>query len=554
MASPARTPRRSLPRRGGPTTVGLLGGVVLVALVLRLTGLTWGLPWVFHPDENHYVAVAQQMVRSGDPNPHYFENPSLLTYLIAGELLLLRGLGPPGLVEANATVLARLDGALLGTAGVVLVFLVGRRLFDRPVGLAAALFLAVAFLHVRDSHYGVNDVPATTVLTLALLLAARAAGRPTAARLALAGLAVGLAASTKYHIGLGLVLVPAAHWLGRRAAGRPLLDGPARCALAGAGLAAAGGYLLGTPYTLLDARGFLEGFLDQYATAGGRWFGQALEPVPLLYLTHLLQGFGALPLALAGAGLALGLRWRPAATALVAAFPAAYLAFMLTKGAFFARLAIPLLPFCALLAAVGTVGLARRLPPSGRRAGLVGLLAIALAQPLANDLLHNRIILQADTRVLANAWVQAELPPRSHLLVQTYTLLDVSRQYRTYTPNVARHRIELFLRGPRPDLLDSFVENDVDYFVASSFVYERDLLDPRRAVEPELRYRRLFHDLERRAPLVARFSPGRGGAEVPHSQESMFTPFWDLERYERPGPTLRIYALAPLAGRTRDGR
>jgi two-component system OmpR family response regulator len=290
--------RPALPRgRGDRATTGLLGGIVLVALALRLTGLTWGLPWVFHPDENHYVAVARQMVRSGDPNPHYFENPSLLTYLIAGELLLLRGLGPPGLVEANATVLARLDGALLGTAGVVLVFLVGRRLFDRPVGLASALFLAVAFLHVRDSHYGVNDVPATTVLTLALLLAARAAGRPTAARLALAGLAVGLAASTKYHLGLGLVLVPAAHWLGRQAAGRPLLDGPARRALAGAGLAAAGGYLLGTPYTLLDAGGFLEGFLDQYATAGGRWFGQALEPVPLLYLTHLLQGFGALPLA-----------------------------------------------------------------------------------------------------------------------------------------------------------------------------------------------------------------------------------------------------------------
>ena len=68
--------------------------ILALALGLRLWGLNWGLPWGFHWDEIRYVDVAQEMLRTGDPNPRYFKNPSLLTYLIAGELLVARALGP----------------------------------------------------------------------------------------------------------------------------------------------------------------------------------------------------------------------------------------------------------------------------------------------------------------------------------------------------------------------------------------------------------------------------------------------------------------------------
>src|SRR5438045_2648287 len=102
-------------------TLGLLGAILVLALGLRLVGLGWGLPWAFHPDEIFYADQAQDMLKYGDPNPKYFKNPSLLTYLVAGELLVTRALGPlagplaPG--EAGSTyLLARLDGALSGTA------------------------------------------------------------------------------------------------------------------------------------------------------------------------------------------------------------------------------------------------------------------------------------------------------------------------------------------------------------------------------------------------------------------------------------------------------
>src|SRR5205823_1591697 len=179
-------------------TVVLLGSVLSIGLWLRLWGLSWGLPWVFHWDEINYADHAREIVRSGDPNPKYFQNPSLLTYLVVAELLLARPLGPAASVFAEGTagsanLWTRLDSALFGTATVGLVFLLGNALFTRRTGLIAALLLAVSFLHVRNSHYGVNDVPSTALLMLSLFFAVRLFQAPAARWYLFAGLAGGLA-------------------------------------------------------------------------------------------------------------------------------------------------------------------------------------------------------------------------------------------------------------------------------------------------------------------------------------------------------------------------
>src|SRR5882672_5543478 len=97
------TPVREPPARQHPLPAGAgagrltalaLAAILVLALGLRLWGLGWGLPWAFHADEINYVDHAQDLVTRGSANPHYFENPSLLTYLIAAELLAVRALGP----------------------------------------------------------------------------------------------------------------------------------------------------------------------------------------------------------------------------------------------------------------------------------------------------------------------------------------------------------------------------------------------------------------------------------------------------------------------------
>jgi uncharacterized membrane protein len=518
------------------------------------------------------------MIESGDPNPRYLSNPSLLTYLIAAELLIARVLGPLAgpfapEVPAVANLLARLSSALLGTASVALVFALGARLFGRWVGLLAALFLAASFLHVRDSHYGVSDVPAIALLLVSLYFMARLLEKPALRWYVLAGLAGGLATSTKYNMGFFFVPLLAAHWLAlrrlprrerRRMTLRPLIV---------AGASALAGFFITTPYVLLDLQNFQEDVLAKYSQYGNiRKLGQPIEPVPLLYLTSLLQGFGLLPLVLAAAGLVFAWRKQRPVAVLLLAFPAAYLALMLPKARFFPRFALPLLPFLSLLAAYGAFKLADWLRQASARwrvgdydlgsgdsmrvirtTMLVGLVVAAIVQPLANSVLHNRLLLQADTRVLANEWAQANLAPGSRLKTEEYSLRDMSSQERIHTPNTAGLTIEHLRAMPEARQASYLLEENVQYAVTSSFAHERCLMAPllRFQERTGICAERVYTSVLQRSELVASFSPGHGGQELPWRMDDIFTPYWSLGEYERPGPTIRIYSisgLAPAAG------
>ena len=87
-----------------------------------------------------------------------------------------------------------------------LVYRLAARLTDRRTAIAAAIFLAVSPLHVRDSHYVKHDVPATLAIVLALprddarVAVAHARTRSTdCATRSLAGAACGVAFSTHYY-------------------------------------------------------------------------------------------------------------------------------------------------------------------------------------------------------------------------------------------------------------------------------------------------------------------------------------------------------------------
>ena len=540
----------------------LLGLIVALALGLRLWGLSWSLPWPLHPDERTPVDQARAILATGDFGPDDFKNPSLFTYLITGERAITRVLGPLAGplawdVPGSTHLLARLTSALIGTASVVVLYAIGDTLFGRRAGLVAALFLAVSFIHVRNSHYGVNDVTAVGLLLLSLYFTTRLLRQPALRWYVLAGLVGGLATSTKYSMGFFFAPILVAHWLTSRGTAQGLRGRSGGLAVVLAGASGVSGYLMGTPYTVLDFGGFWSDFVQQYGYGNVRWLGQPTDPVPWLYLTSLLQGFGVVPFALAAVGLLLAVRslsranprrsW-PAEGLVLLAFPAAYLAFLLPKAVFFPRLILPLVPFCALLAGVGALEAARRCDPRGRSVGLAVLLGVALIQPLVDDVRHDRLLLRTNTRVLATAWALANLPPGSSVKAELRSIMDESTEGVPYPPGGPALNIDHFDGRPEFDDADNYADRKVRYFVTSSYAYERLLGDPplRNQREAGLRYLHLHRSLADNAELVATFAPGYGGREVPYSQDEIFTPFWNLDQYERPGPTIRIYSLDPL--------
>src|SRR6266545_7688420 len=63
-----------------------IAAVALGAFAIRAWTVRGGLPYVDHPDEPNPINYVVQMLRTGDPNPHFFQKPSLYIYLLLAVL------------------------------------------------------------------------------------------------------------------------------------------------------------------------------------------------------------------------------------------------------------------------------------------------------------------------------------------------------------------------------------------------------------------------------------------------------------------------------------
>ena len=171
------------PRDEGRSDVSGLVAVLSLAVILRVLGLRFGLPHTLtRPDEDATVAIALKFF-SRSFNPGFFDWPSLFMYVTTiafvgyfqvGRLIgwfpyESRFLAAATRNQAPLRVITRSLSAAAGVLTVATVYAIGRRLFDRTTALVGAFFLAVAALHVRDSHFGVTDVAATFLVTWSFL-------------------------------------------------------------------------------------------------------------------------------------------------------------------------------------------------------------------------------------------------------------------------------------------------------------------------------------------------------------------------------------------------
>jgi tetratricopeptide (TPR) repeat protein len=180
--------------------------IALSAVVIRLIYLQEGSgdPTLLHPiiDASEHDICARQLVEGEDPWGGPYTRPPLYVYLL---FLVYRLFGFS--IGAALTV-----QAILGGATCLLTCLLGARLFSRRVGLAAGVIVAfygpMIFFDLR--------LVAPSLVTLCylgvLLLAVRAASRPTWHNWLLLGVVTGIAALARPSIAPFFLLVPTA-WI-----------------------------------------------------------------------------------------------------------------------------------------------------------------------------------------------------------------------------------------------------------------------------------------------------------------------------------------------------
>jgi len=274
----------------------------LVALLIRLPGLTWGLKddqhnQSLHPDEelNFRVSRAIEPAHlSFTPGFYNYGTLYLTAFRVASDFAFAYSGGSdhPDMDwdyirkgELAGRVVSMLAGSLL----CVVVFFAARRFTSDIGAMAAGLCMAVAPALVVHSRFATVDVFATLFVALAALYALRLLvdENPQWVKCAiLAGICAGLSAGTKYTGGLA-VLMPLAAIALRR---------PPKALMLGAAsaLAAVLAFIVSTPGCLLDTAAFMRDFNYERVhsqTGQGMVFTGTL-PGYLYHLDNLFLGMG----------------------------------------------------------------------------------------------------------------------------------------------------------------------------------------------------------------------------------------------------------------------
>jgi len=524
-----------------------LPAIVALALGVRLWGITFGLPLVSaRPDELPVLHTSLRM-HGGDANPHFFDYPALYLYVLAGLFSLYYGFQLlRGRVSDSAEfivsfrdhfepffLIGRTATALAGTATVALCYEIGRTLFGRTAGLVSAFFLALAFLHVRDSHYGTTDVPMTFFVMAATLALVRMYRTRAPSDAWLAGVLAGCASATKYNavlLVLPMMAVEGVHaWTHR---------GDLKGALRETHVFRWGlGFTLlfvGTnPYLFLDYQSALRDLhMLQQSTMAGMTPQELLGRGWWYHLPFSLRyGVGA---PLLGAGVC-GLAWMayraPVPALVLGSFPVAY---YLAVGAgynVFVRYMMPVVPFVCVFAGYAVAELVARLPRTVPRGLAAAALSLLIVAPSAHSVVRfNTILAAEDSRLVAGRWMHENVPAGSTIcMAGNYGHLQLERapappkyQYVQYD-----RRAERFVVRGQP------VAEMPEWVVVQRSPLPYSDLSPvlQRVLDTEYM---LAHTVR----AGALFQRGN----VYDVQDAFYAPYGGFRGVERAGPNLEIYA------------
>ncbi|HEX6736862.1 MAG TPA: glycosyltransferase family 39 protein, partial [Vicinamibacteria bacterium] len=409
------------------------------------------------------------------------------------------------------------------------------------LGTAATVALALGHLegHVPAAALGLAlGLTASTKYTaaallapalLAVLLRPRPATRPREwAALAAAGAALlaagaplllgpGAALAARLHLPDARLLPPAEALAFVRGLGRALLLGGGGLLAVGAGAwawprlrplarhevvvlgaAAAGGFVAGTPYAVLDPVDFLGGLafnaLTRHEYKGLVDTGTSFGP----YLGLLAAAFTGplLAAAVLGALAAVGRAFRAerAPLVLLAAALAPYL-LVASSGHRALRFLAPALPAAAWLAGLGLAAL-----PRARGAAL----ALVAGRAALGSLLVIRLFF-VDARILAARWIEAQVPPGAVVDL----IANVPNYAPTLPPGRTLRQVPVLSRemAPAPrfvEAADAYPASGAEWLVLTAAYYQRFLDHPDQQPERAA----FFHDLiegRRAYTLQARF-------------------------------------------------
>ncbi len=216
---------------GGCGRTRVLAGTVLflLALYLRTAGLSHDLHegWVYHPDTPKQIRATERfldgeyyvIIGGRDYEGYPYFNSHVAEYVVRiyeGVRHQVRAhLGLPHSDGRPDTIalfwLIRGQNAVMSSLAVLLVYIIGLRLWSLRAGTVAGLLLALSPADVTAAHFAAGDTAAAFFALCAVFCALSLSRSPRFWLYALGGVFTAAAFSSKYHGGIALLALGIAH-------------------------------------------------------------------------------------------------------------------------------------------------------------------------------------------------------------------------------------------------------------------------------------------------------------------------------------------------------
>lgn len=388
--------------------------ILLFSLAVRAYKIDSNLPNTYWHDENNYIESALRF-GTGNFRPHTFQHGMLfpLTLFVEyGAYFVIKTISIKGYTAAdfltdyvinptNFYMIGRVTAALFGMGCVLLVYLIGLRLYNKRTAWLASLFFSLSLVPLMESRYTKAD-PVVAFLILLAFLNAR--------RYALSAFLIGLATAAKLYAGFAFSFIIAAHLLSGedRKKYYKLMIGALFLIL---------GFIAANPYIVVDPNFFYNSVISMQKemtnpAAGPTW--------AIFFKEHLKNVTGSRPLEiLIVISSIFFIVKRSGKAFMLLAYPAVfYLWNMWFYG--FAHYLIPVIPFLLIIASAFLDTLLGITSSKRYQAIVLLIILLTIAPCLVNMARYLALCAKPDTRTIALDWVEGHMPSGSSILSEGY--------------------------------------------------------------------------------------------------------------------------------------
>lgn len=401
------------------STFLLLLFITLVGGFLRFYSLNWDLGFTFHPDERKIADAVAKISLFKQLNPGFFTYGGFTTYLYraVGEILTFITKDSSWVAHwGKINLVGRFISALVSSFTIPLVYIAGKKLFSKKVGIIASVLIAFSPSLIQTAHFAVTE-SFLTFFVILILLSSLNLKQSSLKKYIKTGFLLGISIAAK-TAALSFLVIPVTAcilWTKKKTFWkRSLLFS----VLLGTAILV---FTIFSPYTFLDWEKFMESMKYESGVVTGRlsvpYTLQFTNTFPYLFqLKNLFWQFG--PATVLGI---LGIIWlffvlkdkKEKKIIVFLIFPVAYFLYVGSWHTKFIRYMMPLLPFIGISAAYFLSKM------RGFSIRLEKVLTFTIIfSSIVWGLAFFSIYLRPQTRITASEWIYQNIPEDSKIYTE----------------------------------------------------------------------------------------------------------------------------------------